>query len=216
MVMDDEIERPQQYPWRGRLALVLVILVFGLFAGLTVLVAGGLAAVGVLTRTGRPDASVALTPTSASLLDPSALRSDDLFDDATGVVNLLLVQSEGNDIQLIGPDGGAVRSLTSDASPQHSYGQPTWAPDAASVAWSELHLEDTGAGPSSALYHQRLNDSIARRVDTGPFLPFYIYFDPDSLRIAMLSNWEDGLALRYVVLNGDKPEAALVARDRCG
>ena len=208
MVMDDETERP----WRLRLAVVLVILALGLCAGLFVLVTGSLAAVRALARTGRPDASVALTPTPASLLEPSALPSEDLFDDATGVVNLLLVQSEGNDIQLIAPDGGAVSSLTSDASPQHSYGQPTWAPDATSVAWSELRLEDAGAGLSSALYHQRLSESIATRVDTGPFLPFYIYFDPDSLRIATLSNWEDGLALRYVDLIGDKPEVALVAQ----
>jgi hypothetical protein len=92
------------------------------------------------------------------------------------------------------------------------HGQPTWAPDATSVAWSELRLEDAGAGPSSALYHQRLSESIATRVDTGPFLPFYIYFDPDSLRIATLSNWEDGLSLRYVDLIGEKPEVALVAQ----
>jgi TolB protein len=189
-----------QRSWLGRLAAVLIVLALGACLGIAFFASAGQVVLRSIAGSGSAAVPEAATTPAPEVLAP-------LSDG----VNLLLVQTESGDILLMHPDGSEVRRLTSDATPQHSYGQPTWAPDARSVAWSELRVGDSGL-PSSGLYSQSLNSSEATRVDTGPFAPFYIYFSPDDRSLAFLSNWENGLALRLAPVGEAVAAAAPLAQ----
>ncbi len=108
---------------------------------------------------------------------------------------LLVLGSDGN-IYTVNPDGTERFSLTNDASSSKQYLQPTWSPDAERIAWTEIELTD--GDPTSTIITAQWDGS--ERVDAEvPFAPFYIFWSPDSSRLAYLSNW----------LNGSLPSMAL-------
>ncbi len=108
---------------------------------------------------------------------------------------LLVLGSDGN-IYTVNPDGTDRFSLTSDASTSKQYLQPTWSPDAKRIAWTEIETAD--GDPTSTITTAQWDGS--ERIDAEvPFAPFYIFWSPDSSRLAYLSNW----------LNGSLPSMAL-------
>lgn len=110
-------------------------------------------------------------------------------------VNRLVVLGDDGNIYTIRRDGSERQALTSDASSDHLYRQPTWSPAVDRVAWVEI--DSRGSEVSSALLTSRLDGRDQTRAAT-PFPAFYISWSPDSRRLAYLSNWTDGLALRLV------------------
>jgi TolB protein len=153
----------------------------------------------------------------ASLPDASVLPADLLpapepLDAPAELVGRLAVLTRQGNIITLRSDGSDLQALTSDAGPQHAYGQPAWSPDGASLAWSEILTEN--GRDAHALYFRRLEDSIASRVDTGAYPPFYIFWSPDSRRVAFLSSWERELALRDVEVENERPLARVLAQGR--
>lgn len=199
-------ENDGQRQWVGRLAMVLVVLAAAACLGALALSAGiGLAVRGL---PGLSPVAVLATPDLQPILPDESVTETPAT--AAGPAELLAVQDADGNIFTVQPDGAGRRLLTSDASPQHLYRQPTWSPDGASLAWSEVLTE--GGRNSSALYIQRLDEAIADRIETGGYAPFYIYWSPDSRRVAFLSNWERELALRSVAVGGSARTVSLMAQ----
>lgn len=126
------------------------------------------------------------------------------FLDSPPAVNRLVILGDDGNIYTVGPDGSGQQALTSDATREHLYRQPTWAPSAERVAWVEIDAR--GGQISSALLTSRHDGSTQTRTPT-PFPPFYISWSPDSQRLAYLSNWTEELALRLVDVASGGAEA---------
>jgi TolB protein len=115
--------------------------------------------------------------------------------------NHLLVEGDDGNLYVASLDGKQRFALTSDASFQRIYSQPTWSADGSHVAWSRLD------GDGSALVTSKFDGSeeVALKV---PFLPFYINWSPAGDQLAYLSNWqvvdEPSIALRLVDVGPDE------------
>ncbi len=109
--------------------------------------------------------------------------------------NRILVQGADGNLYIVSKDGKERFALTTDASLRRAYSQPTWSPDAMSVAWSALGR----SGSELVISRFDGTDRVAREV---PFLPFYIAWSPTGDQLAYLSNWqvvdEPSMALRLV------------------
>ena len=127
---------------------------------------------------------------------------------------------QDGDIYLVNSDGGGLLQLTEDGSldPQAlavtSYAWPTWSPDGERLAVSKVTREnapdgeiesaiqilDASSGDVTVVYE---NPPVA-----FPFIanriPHYMYWSPDSTRLAFLANTgdDDGLTLFAASLNG--------------
>ncbi|MCB0130622.1 MAG: PD40 domain-containing protein [Caldilineaceae bacterium] len=117
--------------------------------------------------------------------------------------NRLLILSTDGNIVTLNPDGSQRFALTTDASATKQYLQPTWSPDAQSIAYAEL--ETTSGTPQSRLTTAAY-DGTHQLVADVPFAPFYFFWSPDGNRLAYLSNWEQlnrpSLALRMADVAG--------------
>jgi TolB protein len=118
--------------------------------------------------------------------------------------NRLLVLGADGNIYTVNPDGTDRFSLTSDASDSKQYLQPTWSPDAERIAWTEIEMAD--GEPTSTITTAQWDGS--KRVDAEvPFAPFYIFWSPDSSRLAYLSNWLNGTLPSMALRLAELPDA---------
>lgn len=130
-----------------------------------------------------------------------------LLPDDTGAVNRLVVQAADGNIYTVNPDGSDTIALTDDASRTHVYQQPTWSPTADRIAWAEIDVD--GDQPRSALVTARPDGSGTTRADTR-FPAFYLSWSPDGSRLAYLSNWDSGLALNVLDVDGGGTEVDML------
>lgn len=138
-------------------------------------------------------AAVALLLTSCN--NPEAMRQFELLAAQNQAIlraqgvdpsNRLLIQDIDGNLFTTRPDGSERVALTTDASSQHQYLQPTWSPTGNKIAWAEL---DTRSGElKSALMVSQFNGVVRNHFDM-PFAPFYMQWSPDESRLAYLSNW---------------------------
>lgn len=154
------------------------------------------------------------TPRSVSnhrfvLLDPDRTPQGSIDDRDN---RLLIVDSDGN-IYTMDPDGRRRQAVTTNASSTIIYQQPTWAPDSGRIAWTQVRSEDDRLKPS--LMIGKPDGTIIDTVNL-PFAPFYIYWSPDSERLAYLSNWliqnSPSMALRLVELSGEEATTSTIAQ----
>lgn len=107
---------------------------------------------------------------------------------------LLVIGVDGN-LFLVDAESGRRFALTTDASSQRRYLQPTWSPDGERIAWTRLD------GRRSMVEISRF-DGSGRAALEAPFAPFYFYWSPVGDRLAYLSNWmtpgQTSIALRIV------------------
>jgi Tol biopolymer transport system component len=105
------------------------------------------------------------------------------------VNRVALIGDDGN-LYLVDRNGGSKVAVTTDAAlsqsagVQRAYVFPNWAPDSRQLAFVGISSENNG---KAALYTVRTDD--AKRVEifsTGDALPFYLYWSPDSKRVAFL------------------------------
>lgn len=113
---------------------------------------------------------------------------------------LLILGADGN-ISTSDPSGDNRIAITDDAASGVSYQQPTWSPDGALIAWTEVGAssDDAEADASIRLVTSRADGSERTDLE-APFPPFYLYWSPDSNRLAYLSNWNR---------SGNRPSMAL-------
>lgn len=118
--------------------------------------------------------------------------------------NRLLVLGADGNIYTVNPDGSDRFSLTSDASDSKQYLQPTWSPNAQRIAWTEVAIQD--GDPTSLITTAQWDGS--NRIDAEvPFAPFYIFWSPDSARLAYLSNWLNGTLPSMALRLAELPQA---------
>jgi len=113
--------------------------------------------------------------------------------------NRLLIQDIDGNLFTTRPDGSERVPLTTNASAEHQYSQPTWSPSGEKIAWSEL--DGRSGEVKSALMVSQFN-SVTRNYFDMPFAPFYMQWSPDESRLAYLSNW----------LNLDRSTATIALR----
>lgn len=106
------------------------------------------------------------------------------------VNRLALIGADGN-LYLADRNGGSKVAITSDAAlsqsapVQRAYVFPNWSPDSQQVAYVGISSEGSG---KAALYTSRIDDPKHVEIfSTGDALPFYLYWSPDSRRVAFLS-----------------------------
>lgn len=120
---------------------------------------------------------------------------------------LLVTGADGN-LFLVDAETGKRFALTTDASVQRRYVQPTWSPDGEQIAWARLD------GRRSTLEVSRFDGSERRALEL-PFAPFYFFWSPAGDRLAYLSNWmtpgEATIALRIVEFEEDGLAARTLA-----
>ena len=108
----------------------------------------------------------------------------------TSAVNrLALIGADGN-VYVSDRNGGSKVAITSDAAlsqtatVQRAYVFPNWSPDSQQVAYVGISSEGNG---KAALYTARTGDPKSVEIfSTGDALPFYLYWSPDSKRVAFL------------------------------
>lgn len=148
-------------------------------------------------------------PFEFTFLDDVTLGQMTTIDDREN--RILIIDIDGN-IYTLDPDGSRRQAITSSASRTLVYQQPTWAPDTNSIAWTQVNSD--GDGVQSSLVVGEPNGGVLSNIDL-PFAPFYIYWSPDSQRLAYLSNWlsqsTPSMALRLVELSGSEPKASTIA-----
>lgn len=124
---------------------------------------------------------------------------------------VLILDLDGN-IYTLDPDGRRRQAVTTDASNTLIYQQPTWSPDTNRIAWTQVSSADNRV-QSSLVVSSPAGDVISD-IEL-PFAPFFIYWSPDSQRLAYLSNWlsqsTPSMALRTVDLSGVTPTSATIA-----
>ena len=184
------------------------------FAVICVLIAAGVyAGMQVVTRALRTIELAIETPPSE--MSPSPAASDSLTPEvaptavAASPGRIVVLADDGN-IVTLRADGSDLRALTEDASADHIYRQPTWSPSGERVAWAEIVSD--GARLSTALRTARIDGSDATSADAESYPPFYIHWGPEGNRLAYLSNWTRGLALRMVDVAGGGSQAVTLGQ----
>ena len=121
-----------------------------------------------------------------------------------------MVLADDGNILTLRADGSDLRALTEDASADRIYRQPTWSPSGERVAWAEIVTEGTRL--STALRTARIDGRDATSADAETYPPFYIHWSPEGNRLAYLSNWTRGLALRMVDVAGGGSQAVTLGQ----
>lgn len=105
------------------------------------------------------------------------------------VDRLALIGADGN-LYLSDRNGGGKVALTNDAQlnqsapVQRAYVFPNWSPDSSQLAYVGISSEGNG---KAALYTARTADPKQVEIfSSGDALPFYLYWSPDSKRVAFL------------------------------
>jgi len=151
--------------------------------------------------------SLALSACSANALSSQIeqISSADAQSAALDALSgrLLILGADGN-IAVSDPSGDNRIAITDAAASGVSYQQPTWSPDGALIAWTEVDASGDDAEGDATIRLVTSSADGAARIDLeAPFPPFYIYWSPDSHRLAYLSNWNrsenlSSMALRLV------------------
>lgn len=114
---------------------------------------------------------------------------------------LLAIGFDGNLFTVDG-DGDNRLELTTDASSQRRYLQPTWSSSGEQIAYTRVE------GSSQNFLVTVAADGTGARETELPFAPFFIFWSPSDQRLAYLSNWQPTatgqLALRLVDVAADK------------
>jgi TolB protein len=157
----------------------------------------------------------ALVPPAPALASPELPLQPEitplpLASRASASVDRIVAQGEDGTLYTVRPDGTDRISLTKDSAGLRVYRQPTWSPDARRIAWVEIEGGDDGL--KSALVTGRADGSDATRADTADRPPFYLAWSPDGARLAALSGWDEGLALRSLDVARGGTEASVLAR----
>jgi Tol biopolymer transport system component len=104
------------------------------------------------------------------------------------------IGSDGN-VYIVDPDGGNKKSITNDANPSppsgetaRFYQQPTWSPDGQYIAFLGFHSSTEGAGDGSLYTAAADGSELVEAFTSKEFLPFYLYWTPDSRSVSFLSN----------------------------
>jgi TolB protein len=167
----------------------------------------------VVTRALRTTELAIATPRSEMALPPAASDSPTPEARATPAAvspgRILALADDGN-ILTLRADGSDLRALTLDASVDRIYRQPTWSPSGERVAWAEIVTEGTRL--TTALRTARIDASDATNADAESYPPFYIHWGPEGNRLAYLSNWTGGLALRMVDIAGGGSQAVTLGQ----
>ncbi|MCZ7570608.1 MAG: hypothetical protein M5U01_18745 [Ardenticatenaceae bacterium] len=123
--------------------------------------------------------------------------------------NRLVVLGDDGNIYTVSPDGSDRQALTTDATTDHTYRQPTWSPSAERVAWVEIDSRTSDI--RSTLLTSR-SDGRDRTTAVIPFPAFYLFWSPDSQRLAYLSSGTTELALSLVDVAHGGDEATTLDR----
>ena len=155
--------------------------------------------------TATPEPSPAPTPTPAPEPDVNLIAFVGLDD------SIYTIRPDGTDQQLVSiPMSGETASLAGSASfASHTvYNWPTWSPDASKLAFTSfsdngdfggaLWLVDIPGGLPDKVF-QDPDDTIGRFVAQRS--PHYIYWSPDSDRVAFLAPTPDSLVLYMIETN---------------
>jgi hemoglobin len=141
-----------------------------------------------------PSRTVAPSPTSTVAPAPGSTGGD-----------RLLVQKDDGSVITVGVDGGDVRSLIDDPGVDLEVRHPVWSPDARSVAWAELEIDDRGARSMIVTSDPDGSRRTEFLVDTGTF---FLQWDPTSSRIAYLGNFQGRVGMGVTGSTpGDDPVA---------
>jgi TolB protein len=201
---------------KSRLPLLILLLVLGCVLCLCVAVSGFAVFQIIRTVTDvdlpqmqalRPPLEAPVAPDAAA--DPPVTRLP-LAAEPGAAVNRIVAQGENGILYTARPDGSDRIDLTSEGVGLRVFRQPAWSPDARRIAWVEIEGADTGL--KSALVTSRTDGGEVVRSDTADRPPFYLAWSPDGARLAALSGWDDGLALRSVDVRGGGSNAALLAQ----
>ncbi len=103
---------------------------------------------------------------------------------------LLVVRDDGN-LETLDPNGGEVLALTTDAGPDVVVDQPVSSPDGRSIAWVELRSDGPRVVTTSRAGGNRREIPLT-------VAPFFLAWDPTSMRIAYLGNAGAGIGLGVI------------------
>lgn len=152
-----------------------------------------LLAVALIATGCNPEEDEAEARTSAS--DPTTTtttlpQAEPEEQEKTGPGRLVILDETGN-VVVIDPDGSNRTEITTDAGADALYIQPIWSPDAAYLSWGEVRPEGFRVGIGG------LDSTESRSIElANP--PFYMYWSPDSTRLALLRNGETGIDFELV------------------
>jgi TolB protein len=155
--------------WRGWLVTTLLALLLSGCAGMDAV------ARGFVSRMSIPAPAGAQPRGTGSTLSLDELRSN----------RLLGIDRRGN-LFTIDADGGNPFAVTTDATANRVYSQPTWSPDGSNIAFVQVNSMQT-----SQLIIVRADGNQRRELDV-PFAPFFLFWSPQGSDLAYLSNWTDG------------------------
>ncbi|MEE9198232.1 MAG: hypothetical protein V3U26_00385 [Dehalococcoidia bacterium] len=167
-----------------------------------------------------PSPTVAPTPTTAA--PTPTVAAPEPQEEEGDVVDLIAYVGLDSNIFTIRPDGTDQRQLTFPISretvsllftgqEESVFNWPTWSPDATRIAYTgfseqgafpgSLYVVNARGGPSRELY-QNPPDTVGRFVATRS--PHYIYWAPDSQRIAFLAPSSFNLTLFVIKADGSE------------
>ena len=195
-----------------RQSILILAILLGLLAACGLIVAGSAAVIIRARLTRAPETTVlrqsAVPPQPLAANTPAPMpRAPDQA--SAGINRLVILGSDGN-IYTSRPDGSDRQALTQDAAPDHFYRQPAWSPTGERLAWVEIRAQDGAV--HSGLSTGRPDGGDLSYTDTAAYAPFYISWSPDGRRVALLSNWTSGLALRLLNPGEQNREPSLLAR----
>jgi TolB protein len=101
-----------------------------------------------------------------------------------------VVREDGN-LETLDPNGGEVLTLTTDAGPDVVVDQPVSSPDGRSIAWVELRSDGPRVVTTSRAGGNRREIPLT-------VAPFFLAWDPTSMRIAYLGNAGAGIGLGVI------------------
>ncbi|MFN8483639.1 MAG: hypothetical protein U0768_11430 [Anaerolineae bacterium] len=127
-------------------------------------------------------------------------------------VNRIAYLGMDGNIHTVRPDGSDAQALTTDGeagpSAARLYRFPTWSPDGRYVAFIDINAQ--GGATDSQLVAAPVGGGTSQVLHkSGDAQPFYLYWSPDSRRLAFLESSGRSLALRLAALDqGDAPSQA--------
>lgn len=128
--------------------------------------------------------------------------------EVAGLSGRLVVVDAAGDLVTVRPDGTDKVVLDEVVPGLSQVRQPTWSPDGARVAWVRVEASEEG-GVSSVVATAGREGGHRSESTTGT-VPFYLFWDPTSSRIAYLGpSGPDAIELGVVEADGDGEAAPL-------